>query len=439
MVTEAVEESVGAQQFDRLVRAIAEVTAQATSVPEAVLHRWLHKAVVNGVIREADLLGDFLVVPVDPVDFTLTNDNGLKVNNLQGRTSVDGVGNAFFVSDGPNQLLIVPNARAEQYRVELVGVGSGEFRFGASFVTAFGQVTTILLNGNLRDGRTVAVLDFTSLDGRIEQQSVFSQPVTQAAPIPAAAPVPATPIEVVAAPTSIPSRPAASVQENPLLAALLTRVVVAVPQVANPGSSERVIQVSRAVAAEDHRVTLTSPTRTSGSDAGSESSPQAFRAVLDEVFQAWPSEVGDGAGASRQDLTPSEQTGIDLVRSFLSAASERSDGTVGAWADLASREIREGLVSRLTQAGRATFDDLVRFLRSQLHGATEQATPAAAGTNTAPLAEQLRANLHARKPYEVTPATAELLLAALFVAGAQEAASNRQRRRRALRSEPARG
>ena len=60
------------------------------------------------------------------------------------------VPNAFFTSDGPNQLLIIPNANPGEYQVSLVGAGSGEALFGASYVsTSSGQVTSFLLSGNL--------------------------------------------------------------------------------------------------------------------------------------------------------------------------------------------------------------------------------------------------------------------------------------------------
>jgi hypothetical protein len=443
--TETVAAPAGVKQFDRLVRAIAEVTAQGTGMPEALLHRLIHKAVVNGVIREVDLLGDFLVVPVDPVDFTLTNERGLKVDLRQGQGSVSGVGNAFFISDGPNQLLILPNARAEQYRVELVGVGSGEFRFGASFVTAFGEVTTILLNGNLRDGRTVAVLDFASLDGRIVQQSVLSpaaaqsdptQPVASVpaasvpeAPVPAAsvpvASVPAVPVDVEPPHVAVPDRQAASVNENVFLAALLTSVVV-VPQVPNGAPAEAGVQGAGSASALDIRVASAPARLTSGSDTQSESSLRDFLAIVDQVFQAVPPAGADTA--SWQDLAASGEAGLDLILSILSA---RPEGPGQAWADLVSPDVLNGLLDGLGQAGRATLNGLGQYLRSQLRGEGEPATPVGEDQGSPLLGDQHPDRLRREHSLGVTQASAELLLGAWFAAGAWGVTGNRHHRRRA--------
>ena len=59
--------------------------------------------------------------------------------------------NAFFAQTGSSQLLIVPNANPGLYQVSLSGAGPGESFFGASyFSTSTGEVTSVLLSGNLQ-------------------------------------------------------------------------------------------------------------------------------------------------------------------------------------------------------------------------------------------------------------------------------------------------
>ncbi len=316
----------GARQFDRFVETIAAVVANAAGLSEEAVHRLIHKAVVNGVIREVDLLGDFLVIPVDPVDFTLTNDAGLKVNSREGQVS--GVGNAFFVGDGVNQLLILPNARADQYRVELVGVGSGEFHFGASYVRAFGQVTSVLLGGNLRDGHAVAVLDFARLDGRVEQGTLVSQ-------------------VVVGRPDPEPPDPAPAPNPNVFLASLLTALITA-PQVnANlPAPAAPTDRAPAPVSFATNRPTGATQTLTLGSDAARPDQDSGdFLAALEHLFMAWQS------GAT--EAPPAEW-----------------------WPDQGWRTLVEDLVRGLLRAGASAIDEVTSHLGTWLLGLTGAPRPA---------------------------------------------------------------
>jgi hypothetical protein len=165
-VTDSVAPVAGAQAFAGVEQQAAQLGGAADEQSNIALNRAAVKAV-----KDLGLVGNFLVVPVDPVDYTLTNQAGLKVSSKAG--PAPGT-NAFYASDGGNNFLIVPDAQAGQYRVALVGLGSGEFRFGASYVTSFGQVTTYLVQGTLADGRTEPVLDFLlgPSDGVVTVQTV---------------------------------------------------------------------------------------------------------------------------------------------------------------------------------------------------------------------------------------------------------------------------
>jgi hypothetical protein len=173
-VHELVSPPVGQAGFTQLVQTVSNHGAgsDGEGLSLAQLQFLIQQAVVNKIIKEAHLTGDFLVIPVDPVDFTLTGPNGLQIASTMGQGMSGNVPNAFYASDGVNQLLIIPNANPGQYQVELVGIGSGPSLFGASYVSASGMVTSVLLNGNLQGGSTSAVLDFQSPNGGLEQATI---------------------------------------------------------------------------------------------------------------------------------------------------------------------------------------------------------------------------------------------------------------------------
>ena len=134
-----------------------------------------------GCSRRPRLTGDYLVIPIDPVDFTLTGPNGLQVSSSGGGAVTGNVTNVFAISDGQNQLLVIPNANPGEYQVSLVGAGPGESLFGASYISpSTGAVTSVLLSGNLQGASTTAVLDFQDPSGQLSQESIGN-----AAPAPA--------------------------------------------------------------------------------------------------------------------------------------------------------------------------------------------------------------------------------------------------------------
>jgi hypothetical protein len=192
-VTETVAASAGSQGLKTLVNQASAASNSGLSADE--INQLINKAVVDGLIQDRNLLGDFLVIPVDPVDFTLTDPNGQKITQTQqGITrSAGDLRNPFYIRDGVNTLLILPNAVPGEYRMDLAGVGSGGFQLGANYVSAFGQVTSVLLNAAAAPLSTEVVLDFRNLDGRVEQMTLASAAAASTSQPPGTPSVPTLP------------------------------------------------------------------------------------------------------------------------------------------------------------------------------------------------------------------------------------------------------
>jgi hypothetical protein len=189
---QTVDRPVGNQSLQTLARTASVASVRdlgAAGTSRLVNNAVVQELVASGLTASSKVHGDFLVLTVDPVDYTLTDFSG------------GGLSNPFHDSDGTNSLLIVPNVVSGLFHLDLVGVG-GNFQIGASYVTAFGQVTSVLVTGT-GSVNTDVVLDFSKLDGRIEVINV------------AAANRPASPGETISVPGA-----------SPLARTLLTSVVV---------------------------------------------------------------------------------------------------------------------------------------------------------------------------------------------------------------------
>ena len=182
-VREQVPAAAGDLAFSRFVQEAdaLDTRVAAGQLTKAQIQFPIQQVAVDTVLKAAHLTGDFLVIPIDPVDFTLTGPDGLQVSAGAGQGASGNVGNAFYVGDGANQLLVIPNANPGHYQVSLVGIGGGASLFGASYVSASGAVTSVLLAGDLRGASTSAILDFQNPDGGLVQGSISATP-TDAAP-----------------------------------------------------------------------------------------------------------------------------------------------------------------------------------------------------------------------------------------------------------------
>jgi hypothetical protein len=362
--TETVTDAVGHQGFDTLV-------AQASAASAGGL--LVNNAVVDGLLRDRNLLGDFLVIPVDPVDFTLTDPNGQQITKAQqGLTQSPGSPrNPFFATDGTNTLLIVPNAVQGLYRLALVGVGPGNFQLGANYVTAFGQVTSYLLQGALQDGRTVAVLDFRpgQLDGRVEVQTVAVGSQVNAgqtvATLPPAAANPATPspgapsTPAVAGPQSPPPFAPASVTGTLANAVALFTGLVTTPLL---------VQTSSAPLTGSSTATTSLAGLGSGGGGAAGPSWAALLDALDRVF-------GDWLPAAETQVATGVATVAGPGLHFLEGAAAE---VRAAWHEVAGDAVpvpdlhlagaAAALRGWLLQAERLAADDVGRFLRAVLPG-----------------------------------------------------------------------
>ena len=105
-------------------------------------------------------LTDAIVAVFDPVNFIVTTPEG----RANGFTETSGVveqsTNSFYSGDGAVELLVIPNASAGIYNLELAGVNNGEFRAAVSRVDSSGQIGTETIEGTLA-GELELALDFT--------------------------------------------------------------------------------------------------------------------------------------------------------------------------------------------------------------------------------------------------------------------------------------
>jgi len=105
-------------------------------------------------------LVDAIVAVFDPVNFIVTTPEG-RANGFTENSGVVGQStNSFYSGDGAVELLVIPNASAGIYNLELAGVNNGEFRAAVSRVDSSGQVGTETIEGTLA-GELELALDFT--------------------------------------------------------------------------------------------------------------------------------------------------------------------------------------------------------------------------------------------------------------------------------------
>ena len=101
---------------------------------------------------------EFVILYLDPVDFTLVDSNGNSAGFTAGTGQVDEFGNTFYSGNGVAEVLIVPNAQSTKYSLQLVGVGE-DFQGGAAFVTAI-TVRVETVQGSLQKETLELSLDF---------------------------------------------------------------------------------------------------------------------------------------------------------------------------------------------------------------------------------------------------------------------------------------
>ena len=111
------------------------------------------------VIRRLGLT-DAIVAVFDPVNFIVTTPEG-RANGFTENSGVVGQStNSFYSGDGAVELLVIPNASAGVYNLELAGVNNGVFRAAVSRVDSSGVIGTETIEGTLA-GEVELALDFT--------------------------------------------------------------------------------------------------------------------------------------------------------------------------------------------------------------------------------------------------------------------------------------
>ncbi|MDA1164900.1 MAG: autotransporter-associated beta strand repeat-containing protein [Planctomycetota bacterium] len=105
-------------------------------------------------------LTDAIVAVFDPVNFIVTTPEG-RANGFTENSGVVGQStNSFYSGDGAVELLVIPNASAGIYNLELAGVNNGTFRAAVSRVDGSGVIGTETIEGTLASQLELA-LDFT--------------------------------------------------------------------------------------------------------------------------------------------------------------------------------------------------------------------------------------------------------------------------------------
>jgi hypothetical protein len=139
------------QVFTRLVSSGQDFSADELS--EAVLTEFFAASGGQDNLQER-----FLLLYVDPVDFVLESSTGDQAGFTADRGQLDQYGNTFYSGDAVTELLVIPQADAGRYSLQLEGLGQ-DVRGGASLVSSAGVISRTFEFRNLT-GRTVLPLDF---------------------------------------------------------------------------------------------------------------------------------------------------------------------------------------------------------------------------------------------------------------------------------------
>ena len=139
------------QIFTQLVSSGQDFSAEDLS--QAVLDEFF--AASGG---QENLQERFLLLYVDPVDFVLESSTGDQAGFTADRGQLDQYGNTFYSGDAVTELLVIPQADAGRYTLQLEGLGQ-DVRGGVSLVSNAGTITTTFERPNLT-GRTVVDLNF---------------------------------------------------------------------------------------------------------------------------------------------------------------------------------------------------------------------------------------------------------------------------------------
>jgi hypothetical protein len=143
---------------DEITQLKAELEAEGLS-DQAIISQLSARAIE--LFQAEGLVGDFFIGVFDPVDFVVTDADGRQAGFTENTGVVQDAPKAFLSGNGAVELLVVPSA-GSQVNVELVGVGSGDFRVGFSQVSASGAVTTRSQSGTITGGNLALAVDFTT-------------------------------------------------------------------------------------------------------------------------------------------------------------------------------------------------------------------------------------------------------------------------------------
>ena len=98
------------------------------------------KDLVNSYLAASGLpSGNVLLIFLDPVDFVAEDPSGRQVGQTTGSGTIMENGAASVSSRGALDLVVIPNAQAGQFQMQLLGVGGGRVMAGATMLTKDGS------------------------------------------------------------------------------------------------------------------------------------------------------------------------------------------------------------------------------------------------------------------------------------------------------------
>ena len=141
----------------------AEVTTATGTTPDADSR--INELIVEKFVNYFGGLSAFsepvLFIWFDPIDFIVTDPQSRQVGYTASQGSVNEVGSGVrYSGNGATEWLVIPQAQAAGYNLQLVGVGASQYRYGANYISSSG-VESVTAQGSLLKGDANLVLDFT--------------------------------------------------------------------------------------------------------------------------------------------------------------------------------------------------------------------------------------------------------------------------------------
>lgn len=150
--------------YDVVTEAFIQESTRGGQTREQIAQA-INTLIVNAFITSMggleNLQSSYFLAWFDPVDFVQTGSTGRQAGYTQAEGSINEYGpHTSYSGNGATELLIIPNATASIYNMQLIGVGSGSFLAGFNYIGP-AQVQSVTIAETLFKGSTSLVLDFS--------------------------------------------------------------------------------------------------------------------------------------------------------------------------------------------------------------------------------------------------------------------------------------